>query len=101
MVAETDASGANDLVYVTALAQCLLLNLNESPFFATSGIPAVPSVVQQVAPDYYVALTQQQYAPYFASLLVSRNTKSIDPRYEITVVTHQGVKINATVPIPT
>lgn len=98
-VVQTDSSGNNDLVYVTALAQCLLLNLNESPFFATSGIPGQQSVIQQVFPDYYVALTQQAFAPYFASLQISRQPGP-NPIYQVNVITHQGVNINASVPVP-
>jgi hypothetical protein len=95
----TDANGNNDLVYVTTLCQVLLLNLGESPFYATYGIPAQQSVLQQVFPDYYVALTQQLFAPYFASLLISR-TNTRPPTYQVNVTTHQGVKLNASVPIP-
>lgn len=96
----TDANGSNDLVYVTALCQTLKLNLNESPFYATYGIPAHQSVQQQVSPDYYVALTQRAYAPYFANLTI-RRTSSYPPTYAVTVLTHQGVVINRTVTIPT
>ena len=46
---DTDANGFNDFVYLTALVQELKLNLGESPFWADRGIPAKPSVVQQVA----------------------------------------------------
>ncbi|SRR6266702_633284 len=98
---QTDANGANDLVYVTALCQVLLLNLNESPFYATYGIPAHQSIIQQVFPDYYVALTQQTYAQFFASLLVSKSTNVSTPTYDISVTTNQGVSLNVSVPIPT
>lgn len=95
----TDQDGANDLVYFTTLCQVLLLNLGESPFWANYGIPAHQSVITQVFPDYYVTYTQQQFAPYFASLIVSkRNTP--DPEYNVNVTTHAGVKLNASVPIP-
>jgi hypothetical protein len=97
---DTDANGNNDLVYVTALCQALLLNLNESPFYANFGIPAQASVAQQIPPDYYVAMMQQAYAPYFASLMVSRSS-SATPTYQINILTHQGVRLNASVPIPT
>lgn len=100
VVVQTDASGNNSLVYVTALAQCLLLNLNESPFYATSGIPAAQSVIQQVYPDYYVTLTQQAYAAYFASLVISRQN-TLPPTYNVVVTTQQGTKLNASIPIPT
>lgn len=95
----TDSNGQNDLVYFTTLCQVLLLNLNESPFYSNYGIPAHQSVVTQVFPDYYVAFTQQQFAPYFASLIVSKFPTS-DPQYKVNVTTHAGVKLNATIPIP-
>jgi hypothetical protein len=94
----TDSNGNNDLVWLTTLCQVLLLNLGESPFYAQYGIPAQQSVLQQVFPDYYVALTQQLFAPYFASLLISR-TNTNPPTYRVNVTTHQGVKLNASVPI--
>lgn len=100
VVVQTDANGNNDLVYVTALCQCLLLNLNESPFYATSGIPAKQAIQQQVSPDYYVTLTQQQYSQYFASLIVSRVSGN-PPTYDVYILTHQGVSLNISVPIPT
>ena len=97
---DTDASGNNDLVYLTTLAQTLKMNLGESPFFANYGIPARESVIQQIFPDYYVSITQQQFAPYFASLLVAR-TSTNPPTYRVNVTTHQGVKLNASIPVPT
>jgi hypothetical protein len=95
----TDANGSNDMVYVTALCQTILLNLNESPFYANYGIPAKPAVVEQVAPDYYVVQTQRQYASYFANLSVAK-TSSNPPAYAVSVTTHQGVKLNANVATP-
>lgn len=96
----TDANGNNDLVWLTTLTQVLQLNLGESPFYATYGIPAQQSVIQQIFPDYYVALTQQLFSQYFASLIITKQPGST-PTYNITVVTHQGVTINASVSIPT
>jgi len=96
----TDSNGFNDHVYLTALAQTLLLNLNESPFFANYGIPAKNSVMQQVFPDFNSVFTQQQYAKFFASLLISRRNGPT-PVYDIQVITHAGVKLNKEVPIPT
>lgn len=87
------------MVYLTTLCQVLLLNLNESPFFADYGIPGRPSVVTQVFPDFYIVRTQQRFAQYFASLIVSK-VDLPDPTYRINVTTHQGVKLNASVPIP-
>lgn len=100
VVVSTDANGYNDMVYVTTLCQVLLLNLNESPFYASYGIPAQQSALQQVLPDYYVGLTQQTFAQYFASLRVSRQSAN-PPTYAVTVVTHQGAILNATVKVPT
>jgi hypothetical protein len=94
-------TGLNDMVYLTTLCQTLLLNLNESPFYSNRGIPQQQSVIQQVWPDYYVALTQQLFAPYFASLTVERETGAENPTYNVYVMTHQGLIINASIPVPT
>jgi hypothetical protein len=99
----TDNSGDSSLAYITAFAQALSLNLNESPFYAANGLPQQQSVVQQTSPDYYVTLTQQQYAQYFASLAVVRIAPTATnpiPVYQITALTFQGATINASVPIP-
>lgn len=96
----TDANGFNDLVYVTALIQVLQLELGESPYYANYGIPAQSSLIQQIFPDYYVMVTQQQFAGYFANLTITR-TDPNTPTYAVRVVTHAGVVINATVEIPT
>lgn len=106
---DTDANGYNDHVYLTALAQVLKLNLGESPFYSTYGIPGFQSVQTQVPPDYYVALTQQRYAQFFASLIITKLNNQVSPAspnapaptYSIRVVTHQGVVLNADVAIPT
>lgn len=92
VIVQTDKNGFNDYVWLTTLIQCLKLNLGESPFYANYGIPAKPSVVQQVFPDFYVARTQQQFASRFASLLVSK-VASETPTYKLNVTTNQGVKI--------
>jgi hypothetical protein len=94
---QTDASGANDYVYITALIQCLKLNINESPFWANWGIPAQQSVVQQIFPDFYVSLMQQRFSPYFASLQISKGT-GVSPVYNINLVTNQGVKMAMSIP---
>lgn len=99
-VVETDANGFDDLVWVTTLCQTLLLFLGESPFFADYGLPAANAIIQQIAPDFYVARTQRQFAPYFASLMISRDAAN-PPTYRVNVTTHQGVKLNASVQIPT
>jgi hypothetical protein len=95
----TAADGSNDLVYLTTLIQVFLLNLNESPFYGNYGIPAHPSVVTQVFPDFYMIYTQQKFAQYFASLIVSKESNP-EPTYLVNVTTHQGVKLNASIPIP-
>lgn len=75
------------------------MSVGESPYFGDWGLPAQQSVIQQVFPDYYVSLMQQRFSPYFASLLVAKSASST-PTYGVTIVTHQGVKLNASVPIP-
>jgi hypothetical protein len=100
VVIQTDANGNSDLVYVTALCQVLLLNLLESPFWGSSGIPAQQAVNQQIAPDYYVSLIQQQYSQYFASLQITKQVNPT-PTYQVFIITHQGTVISASVPIAT
>lgn len=95
---DTDANGFDDLPWLTTLIQCLKLNLSESPFYANYGIPAKPAVIQQVFPDFYVARTQQQFSQYFASLIVAKENLP-DPTYTVNVTTHQGVKIEVSVPV--
>jgi hypothetical protein len=77
------------------LAQTLALSLNESPFYANYGIPARDSVATQVPPDMYVAITQSQYAPYFASLVVQPDFNDITPTYVIKAVFLDGTVFNA------
>lgn len=96
VVVETDAGGFDDYVWITTLIQCLKLNLGESPFYANHGIPAKPAVVQQVFPDYYVAQTQQQFAPHFASLIVAKQP-SPTPTYKVNITTQQGVRVAVSV----
>ena len=92
----TDTNGFNDSVWLTTLAQVCKLNLGESPFFANYGIPAHPSVVMQIFPDYYMARIQQQFAGYFASLILSKLNDAVDndsrpaPSYLINVLTNYG-----------
>lgn len=94
----TDANGFNDAFYVTALAQCLKLNLNESPFYANSGIPQYQTIMTQVFPDFYVSGIQQQYAQYFASLTITRVPGSVPPQYNVAAITHSGSIINQNIP---
>jgi len=93
---ETAADGNNSLVWLTTLIQVLKLNLNESPFFANYGIPAHPSVVQQVAPDFYATLTQQYFAPYFAALTIAK-VLDLPPTYKVNATTVEGTKFEATI----
>lgn len=97
----TDADGFNDHVYLTALAQVLKLNINESPFYGNYGIPARDSVMTQVHPDFYVAQVQIQFSRFFASLIISKRNVTPTPYYDLNVTTHQGVRLNRQVPIPT
>jgi hypothetical protein len=98
-VATDPTTGDNSWVYVTALCQVLLLNLGESPFYASSGIPAKPTVVQQTQPDYYVARVQSQFAQYFANLVVAKQSSN-PPSYQINVTLLNGAKASLTVQIP-
>jgi hypothetical protein len=92
----TDFNGFNDSVWLTTLAQVLKLNLGESPFFANYGIPAHPSVVTQIFPDFFMARTQQQFAGYFASLILVKLPDAVDddgrpaPAYRMNVLTNYG-----------
>jgi len=95
----TDASGNNDFVWLVTLIQCLLLNRGESPFYADHGIPSQQAVIQQIFPDFYVTLTQQQFAPYFASLSVTK-ISGTSPAYRISLTTQQGVSATEYVPVP-
>ena len=95
---QTDAAGYNDAVYLTTLVQCLKLAIGESPFYAQYGIPTQQSVLTQLFPDYYVAQTQTQFSIYFASVTIIK-IKTPYPQYNVNVVTHQGVKITAGVPV--
>jgi hypothetical protein len=105
-VVTTDTNGFNDGVYLTTLAQVCKLNLGESPFFANYGIPAHPSVVRQIYPDFYMVRTQQQFAPYFASLImtpapIAQGAADSDdgrpvPAYNIQVLTNFGSVIGVT-----
>jgi hypothetical protein len=96
---DTDSEGHNDMVYLTNLIQVIRLNLGESPFFANWGIPAHPSVVTQIAPDYYMTLTQQRFAPYFLSLLITRSEGFDEdgvpsPQYNVNAITTYGAYLS-------
>lgn len=94
------ADGFDDNVWLTTLCQVLLLNLNESPFYADWGIPARQSVLQQVPPDFWVTFTQQRFSARFASLIVARVPGPGDPTYRINVITNQGFKLDFKIGIP-
>lgn len=90
VVVETDANGFDDNCWVTTLAQCLKLNLGESPFHAGFGIPQMQTIVTQVLPDFYVMQTQTQFASRFASLTITRVQGSFPPVYQVNAVCHSG-----------
>ena len=97
-VVTTDANGQNDAVYITAMAQAIKLNLNESPFFATVGIPQQQTILTQVYPDFYVNNIQTLYAPYFAALSITRTPGSFPPAYKAKILTHSGAIVNVEIP---
>ncbi len=94
---QTSATGDNSYVYLVALLQVLLLNLNESPFFATSGIPSEQAIQQQAPPDYYVTQVQQQYAQFFTSLVIMK-TSSNPLVYQVNVILKSGAVISLALP---
>lgn len=93
-------TGSNSWVYVTALCQALLLNLNESPFYSQIGIPAQQSVQMQVAPDLYVTRIQQYYSQFFASLIVAKDPAARTPTYNVRATTLDGTPVSVTVQVP-
>lgn len=93
-------TGSDSWVYVTAFCQALLLNLNESPFYAGFGLPAQQSVIMQIAPDFYVSRMQQYYSQFFAALIVSRDPAASDPTYNIKATLFDGSSASSTVQIP-
>lgn len=94
----TASDGSNDLVWAVTLIQNLKLNLNESPFYANYGLPAHQSIIQQIAPDFNVSLTQQRFSQYFANLVIVK-VNVPTPTYNVTITTNQGVKITQQVPV--
>jgi len=95
----TDANGLNDAVYLTALAQVLKLDLGESPMYAANGIPQHQTIMSRTFPDFYVMLTQQQYAQYFASLLITRVPGSTSPAYNVRAMMHSGAIVESQIAI--
>lgn len=88
----TAADGSNDMVWAVTLCQVLKLSPNESPFYANYGIPARTAVNQQVPPDYYVAVTQQQFSSRFASLIFAK-TDAQNPTYNVAITLNSGVTL--------
>lgn len=98
---ETSPAGDNTSVWLTTLVQTLKLSLGESPFYAQYGIPAQQSIVQQIYPDYYVNIVQQQFAQYFASLTIKRvpGKGGEQDTYRVDVITFEGVEYSETIPV--
>jgi hypothetical protein len=96
----TTPDGYNDLVWATTLCQCFLLNLGESPFYANYGLPAEQAIIQQIAPDYNAQQLQRLFAQYFLLLTVVRNMTANPPTYDVYITTNQGLKLNASLPVP-
>lgn len=98
---DTDANGSNDMVYFVTLCQVLALEPNEDPSYSNFGIASTQAVQYGVPPDWWVARMQAAFAQYFASLTIVRATDaSGNPVYDISVMFHNGVVLNASVPIP-
>lgn len=101
----TDSNGQDDYVWLTTLIQVLKLNLAESPFYANYGIPAQPSVISQIFPDFYVAQVQSQFSQYFASLQIVpvkgavNEMGALTPTYTINVLTNVGVNLTTTIAV--
>ena len=91
----TDANGYQDQIYAVTLIQCLKLNLNESPFFGNLGIPGAQAVASQVPPDNYIANIQAYFAPYFASLIITKIPGPGNPQYRANVVFQNGAILTA------
>ena len=98
---DTTPDGFNDLVYATTLVQCLQLELGESPFYGNYGIPGRQSVIQQIAPDFYMMQTQAQFASFFANLTIAKIATPKGyavgtPAYRFVATTHAGFKLSGT-----
>lgn len=101
-VVTPDANGNADYVYATNLCQALALNLGESPFYATVGIPGQRSVMQQLFPDFYANLIQQLFAPYFAALTITRQVPTVNavgPVYNVSITRHNGSIFQSAIPL--
>lgn len=80
-------------VYLATLIQNLRLIQNESPFYASAGIPAYNSVQTQIAPDIAVNNIQQQFSQYFQSLVITNTSTTNQPVYTANVVLPNGTVI--------
>lgn len=90
---ETDSAGVDDYPNFIWLQQALLLNLNESPFYADWGIPVQQTLATSIYPDYYTAKTQKRFSSYFPSCSISRIPSS-DVSYSVNITTKSGVKVS-------
>lgn len=98
---DTDQNGNNDAVWLTTLIQVLKLSYGESPIYGNYGIPANSSVMNQVLPDYYATLAQQQFAQFFVTLNLSRRalTDSPSPTYDVAITANPGSILPSPVPV--
>lgn len=96
MQVNPDANGDPSQIYFTTFLQCLKLVLGEDPFWGNYGIPIFQSIQTQQPPDYYVMQMQQRFAPFFASLVVSRVESATEPTYDISVMFKTGATYSVT-----
>ncbi len=96
---DTDTNGFDDPVWITTLAQCIKLQIGESPFFANYGIPVQQTIVTQVNPDFYVSQLQSQFAQFFSSLQVAKVSGASVPTYSINLITNQGAKVQTQIAV--
>lgn len=95
---DSDNGANNDAINITWLAQVLQLNLGESPFWTTWGIPQYKTIMTQVFPTYYVMLIQKQFSDYFSSLVISQ-LQYPAPVYRINLTTNKGQNVITEIPI--
>lgn len=84
-------------IWLATLAQTLRLNTKESPFYSNYGIAAEQSVQTQIAPTIDITRTQQQFAPYFASLSIFKQPNTVNPTYNINAVFLNGTNIQTVI----
>ena len=96
VVQTNPANGDNSMVWVTTVIQNLLLNRNESPFYAAYGVPAQQDALAQLYPDLAIAQLQNQFSKYFASLIISKLPATY-PAYAVNIITLQGATVSATI----